>query len=907
MNKELSPNTTLSHYCVISKLGAGGMGEVYRALDTRLDRAVAIKVLPAEFAKDADRLKRFEQEARATSALNHPNILTIYDIGEHEGAPFIVAELLEGEELRAQLDNGALPVRKATEYAQQITAGLAAAHEKGIVHRDLKPENLFVTKDGRVKILDFGLAKLKPQKLAGGMDSEAPTLKPLTDPGVIMGTVGYMSPEQVRGRETDHRSDIFSFGVILYEMLTGQRAFHGDSLIEVMNAILKEEPPEFGETKGQTNPQLEMIVRRCLEKQPERRFHSAHDLGFALEALSSGSFGGSFGSSSPQLQTAAAVPAVTEKMGAARGYGRERLIWLAATVLLALTALVAAWAYFSRQPEERAAIRFTIVPPEKATDYGRAVISPDGRKLIFTASSEGKSQIWLRPMDGFTEHPLSGTEGSFNYFWSPDSRSIGFFAGGKLKKIDVAGGTPQTLCNIAGKVNAGGGSWGSDGVILYVAADILYRVPATGGEPVPVIGGGPTTAPGGYRQNSPMVRPYFLPDGRHFLHYAKASQEPGIYLASLDGKEERRLLAADNDGIYAPAASGDVSKGWLLFLREGALLAQPFDARRLTLTGEPLPIADQVEGWGFSVSDTGILVYQSRRTDEVTQLGWIDRTGKPLESIGATGPYLNHPRLSPDGKRVVIARLDGKTRRQDLYVIDLARGTESRLTFDPADDTLPIWSHDGNRIVWASNRTGTHQLYQKLASGVGQDELLLQSDAPLFPGSWSADGKFLLYGRTDPKAGDDLWFLPLEGDRKPFPFLQTPFRDTDAQFSPDGRWIAYQTNESKRSEVYVQTFPVSGGRWQVSTSGGHHPQWRSDGKELFYCSTDGKLMAVDVKRGGAFEAGLPKTLFNLSDAKVYNADYAATATGERFLFVRKLQEGSPAPFSVVVNWTAGAK
>ena len=890
-----------NHYEIIAPLGAGGMGEVWRARDTRLNREVAVKVLPASFAQDTDRLLRFEQEALATSALNHPNILTVYDIGDQEGAPYIVAELLEGEELSELIKQGAIITRKAIDYARQVAEGLTAAHAKGVIHRDLKPENLFVTTDGRVKILDFGLAKLRPQQI-GGIDKDAPTQKRITDPGVIMGTVGYMSPEQVRGQETDHRSDIFAFGVILYEMLTGQRAFRGDSAIEVMNAILKEEPPDFGETKERISPQLEMIVRRCLEKQSERRFHSAHDLSFALEALSSGSFW----SSSSRLQTAAALPAVTERMVAARWLSRERLIWLSVTVLLALTALTATWANFSRQPAELAALRFTIIPPEKATNYGRAVISPDGRNLIFTGVSEGKSEIWLRPLDGFTAHPMSGTEGSFNYFWSPDSRSIGFFAGGKLKKIDVAGGTPQTLCKIGSNVNTGGGSWGSDGVIVYVAADVMYRVPATGGEPIPVIGGEPATSPGGYRQNSPMVRPYFLPDGRHFLHYAKTSQEPGIYLASLDGKEGRRILSADSDGIYAASASGDASKGWLLFMREGALLAQPFDAGRLNLTGEPFPITDQVEAWSFSVSDTGILVYQSRRIDEVTQLGWVDRAGKPLESIGSSGPYQNHPRLAPDGKRVVVARMDAKTRRQDLYVIDLTRGAESRLTFDPADDSLPVWSRDGNRIVWASNRTGTHQLYQKLASGVGQDELLLQSDAPLLPSSWSADGKFLLYARTDPKSSDDVWVLPLEGDRKPFPYLQMPFWETEAQFSPDGRWIAYRTNESGKSEVYVQTFPASGSRWQVSTNGGHHPQWRGDGKELFYCSTDGKLMAVDVKRGDSFEAGLPKTLFNLSEAKVYYADYAVTSDGQRFLFALKVQEGSPAPFSVVVNWAARA-
>src|SRR5215813_7631916 len=415
-NMIITPGTRFNHYEVISQLGAGGMGEVYLAEDPRLGRQVAIKLLPAEFARDSDRLRRFEQEARATSALNHPNILTVYDIGAHEGSPYIVAELLEGEELSELIKQGAIAPRKAVDYARQIAEGLAAAHAKGVVHRDLKPENLFVTNDGRVKILDFGLAKLRQQQY-GGIDKDAPTQKRITDPGVIMGTVGYMSPEQVRGQETDHRSDIFAFGVILYEMLTGQQAFRGDSAIEVMNAILKEEPPEFSTSKEQISPQLEMIVRRCLEKQPERRFHAAHDLGFALEALSSGSFGGNFGSSSQRLQTSAVSPAVTERMVAARWLSRERMIWLAGTVLLALTALGAAWAYFSRRPTDNVVLRFTITPPEKANNYGRAVISPDGRNLIFTGVSEGKSEIWLRPLDGFTAHPLSGTEGSFNYFW----------------------------------------------------------------------------------------------------------------------------------------------------------------------------------------------------------------------------------------------------------------------------------------------------------------------------------------------------------------------------------------------------------------------------------------------------------------------------------------------------------
>ena len=889
-----------NHYEIIAPLGAGGMGEVWRARDMRLNREVAIKALPASFAQDADRLRRFEQEARATSALNHPNILTVYDIGDHEGAPYIVAELLEGEELSELIKQGAIAPRKAVDHARQIAEGLAAAHAKGIVHRDLKPENLFVTNDGRVKILDFGLAKLRPHQFSG-VDKDAATQKRITDPGVIMGTVGYMSPEQVRGQETDHRSDIFAFGVILYEMLTGQRAFRGDSAIEVMNAILKEDPLEFSQTTGQIGPQLEMIVRRCLEKQPERRFHSAHDLSFALEALFSGSFGGSFSSLNPRLQTEAVLPAVTERIGGARGYGRKRLVWLAATVLLALMALAAALAYFSRQPAENAALRFIIAPPEKASDHGRAAISPDGRNLVFQCVSEGKIQLWLRPMGDFTAHPLSGTEGGFGYFWSPDSRSIGFFAQGKLKKIDLAGGMPQTLCNVPSGVR--GGAWGREGVILILTVGVIYRIPATGGEPSPVIDGETASAV------FDGVRPYFLPDGRHFLYYAIAkspSQESGIYLASLEERKGRRLLAADRDGIYAASVLGVAGNGWLLFGRQGELLAQPFDVRRLTLTGEPFPVADQVEIGSFSASDTGILVYQSRRSDDIAQLGWVDRAGKVLESVGAEGSGLFSPKLAPDGKRVAIARWQDKKRQYDIFVIDLMRGAQSRLTFDPDDDKSPIWSHDGSRIAWYSNRAGANQFYQKSASGVGEDALLLQSDSPMSPSSWSADGKFLLYNRYDPKSDIDVWVLPLEGDRKPFPFLQTRFRENDAVFSPDGSWIAYRSNESGKNEVYVQTFPAADGKWQISINGGQQPQWRSDGKELFYISADRKLMAVDIRSGATFEAGRPKTLFDFAAAKSSDNSYEASADGQRFLLLRTLQSFPTAPFSVAVNWTAEA-
>jgi eukaryotic-like serine/threonine-protein kinase len=892
----LAVGTRLNHYEVRGPLGAGGMGEVYRALDTRLDRAVAIKVLPADFAKDVDRLRRFEQEARATSALNHPNILTVYDIGHHEGSPYFVAELLEGEELRAQLNDGPLPVRRAVEYAQQIAAGLAAAHEKGVVHRDLKPENLFITKEGRVKILDFGLAKLKPQKL-GGVDSEAPTLKPLTHPGVVMGTVGYMSPEQVRGQEADHRSDIFSFGIILHEMLSGKRTFTGDSLVELMNAILKEEPAELSETNAKVSPALDKIVRRCLEKKPEMRFQTASDLGFALGTLSSLAER----PSGARLDTATAATESTA-VSTARWFGNARL-WMITTAVAAMGLLLAlpfAVKYLRQSPPVAPTVaRFTIAAPEKATAIQSPELSPDGRNLVFAAFTEGRWSLWLRPLGSLTARPLPGTQGVDGLpFWSPDSRSLGFFAGGELRKLELAGGAPQTLCKLpAGVGSLAGGTWNRDGVILFSDSPGIYRVPATGGEPALVLGSG---------QPGLHLWPVFLPDGRHFLFVRPTEAAAAeIHLAALDRQQTTRLLAADSQARYV--------NGHLLFGRAGALLAAPFDAGGLKLTGEPFVVTDKVRVIGspsrgdFSVSENGSLVYDPNAPPDNQQLTWLDRAGKPLGTVGPAGEY-GAPRLSPDGKRVAVARRDPQTRTWDIYMIDLARGVGSRLTFDPGDDRFPGWSPDGNRIVWRANRGGAFQLYQKLASGVGPEELLYKEDFPLAPGSWSADGRFLLYTRVDPQTRGDLWVLSLAGDRRPALFLQTPFSEANGRFSPDGRWIAYTSDDQGRSEVYVQTFPASGGKWQISTSGGLQPWWRSDGKELYYDSADGKLMAVEVKPGGGFEASAPRSLFDLAPTRALGgASYAVTAAGDRFLFVTAREEAASLQFTVVVNWAAEAK
>lgn len=884
--------TRLGVYEVVAPLGAGGMGEVYRARDERLGRDVAIKVLPADFAKDADRLKRFEQEARATSALNHPNILTVYDIGTHEGAPYIVEELLEGEELRAQLDEGAIAPKKAIEYARQIADGLAAAHAKGIVHRDLKPENLFITKDDRVKILDFGLAKLRSQP-NDPVDSQVPTQKKITDPGTVMGTVGYMSPEQVRGQDVDHRSDIFSFGVILYEMLSGRRTFTGDSAIEVMNAILKEEPPELNETNAKISPALEKIVRRCLEKKPERRFHSAHDLGFALEALS-----GSAGVSPAQ---AGFQPAPAGRMPALPGT-RERLAWIAAAVLLLglLLALPFAVKYLRQSPPAApVAGRFTIAAPEKATNIEAPELSPDGRHLVFIATTEGRNRLWLRPLGSLTAQPLPGTEGVFGLpFWSPDGRSLGFAAGGELRKLDLAGGAPQMLCRLPADVGLSvGGTWNRGGVILFSATAGIYRVLATGGESALAL-----------RSDQPSLYrwPVFLPDGRHFLVRRVLTPEAAeIQLAALDSQETTRLLAADSQARYA--------NGHLLFVRAGALQAQPFDADSLKLTGEPFVVADKVRvavnarGY-FSVSDNGSLVYDPNALADNQQLTWLDRAGKPLGTVGPTGEY-EYPRLSPDGKRVAVARRDPQSQNWDIYVIDLARGASSRLTFDPGDDRYPVWSPDDSHIAWSANRDGAFQIYQKLANGVGQEELLRNEDVRIGATSWSADGRLLLYSRIDPKTRQDLWVLPLAGDHQPSLFLQTPFTENHGRFSPDGRWIAYTSADQGRFEVFVQTFPASGGKWPISTSGGQQPWWRSDGKELYYLSLDAKLMAVEVKPGGSFEAGAPRALFDLAPVRALGgiSSYAVTAAGDRFLFVTAREEAASLQFTVVTNWTAELK
>jgi eukaryotic-like serine/threonine-protein kinase len=879
------------------------MGEVYLAEDTKLSRKVAIKLLPAEFTRDAGRVRRFEQEARAASALNHPNILTIFEIGEADGAHYIATEFIDGQTLREYLSGERLAPAAALEIATQIAAALAAAHEAGIVHRDIKPENVMLRRDGIVKVLDFGLAKLIEQRPAA-VDTEASTItKVNTSPGTVMGTVGYMSPEQVRGQEADHRADIFSFGVILYEMLSNRRAFSGDSAVEVMNAILKEEPPKIDETNTKISPQLEKIVRRCLAKHPERRFQSASDLGFALESLSS--------TSSSRLETQAAMSAAPGNVDTLSGGKRERLAWILAAALL-LVILGFAWAYFVRQSEtnDPRSMKYSLLPPVKAS-FGQIAVSPDGRHLAFTAATGGKVQLWVQLLNSTEARLLAGTQDSTFLFWSPDSRFIGFFADGQLKKIEATGGPVQTLCDTGGAPL--GGAWNRDGEILFgELGGGLFRISATGGEVTKV------TTPDRSRNEFTHFLPTFLPDGRHFLYNIMSGRKEtrGVYLGSLDGTIKRRLL--DTITVIKYIAGGPASDpGWLLFGRDGALLARPFDTSRLDFTGEPFSLADKIGrdiigGPGiFSVSDNGILVSDPRFNQRLRrQYRWVDRRGQTINSLDAPPGYFTLW-LSGDEKRFIADRTDPLTGAIDLWLYDASGGKEQRFTLDPETDYFPVWSPDGSLIAWSSARDVVSNLYQKAASGAGEETQLLKSDYDAVPTDWSRDGRFIIYSQIDPKTKEDVWVLPMSGsgETKPFSVIRTDARESAGTLSPDGRWLAYVSDVSGRMEVYVQSFPDGGGKRQVSTGGGKGPRWRRYGRELFYYSLEGKLMAVPVRSGENFDMDAAVSLFEFRAGipPFHFAPYAVTADGQRFLINEVVVTEPNTPLTVVTNWTSGIK
>ena len=863
------------------------MGEVYQARDMELGREVAVKVLPSSFSADRTRLHRFQQEACAAGALNHPNVLIVHDIGAHDGSPYVVSELLEGETLRRRIGGTPLGQRRAIDYALQIANGLAVAHEKGIIHRDLKPDNIFVTNDGRVKILDFGLAKLT--QLDGNQSqTDVPTRRVDTDPGVVMGTVGYMSPEQLKGHQVDQRSDIFSFGAILYEMLSGRRAFHGESAAETMSAILKEDPPELSDTNRTVSPALERLVTHCLEKNPESRFHSARDLAFALDALSGTS-------SSFDKTTPVAMPSI-------RSGTRERFMWITAVAFLLIALLGLLFWNFRRAPQQARTMRFFISPAEQ-TSFTGSEISPDGSRMIIgVRESTGKALLWVRSLDSLTMYPLSGTEGGMYPFWSPDSRSIAFYAEGKLKKIDVSGGPAQTLCD-AGV--GSGGTWSANGVIVFSpdTASSLYRISSSGGLQERI------TTLDETRQEVSHKHPQFLPDQKHFLFLAQSAraENSAIYIGALDSKEIKLVVNTRARARYMPP-------GYLLFLRDRTLMAQSFDANQLTLAGEPFPLAEHVGfnavlgNAAFSVSENGSFTYMTGSIGG-GQPGLYSRDGKRISSVGPPGEYFNLY-LSPDEKRVAVAVSDPQTGARDVSLLDIASGTPTRFTFSLSEDFLPVWSPDGTRIVFSSDREGPGNLYQKSASGAGNEELLFQSTERKWPGDWSRDGRFIICTNRSPTTKDDLWVLPMTGDQKPFLYLQSLNNEDHPRFSPDGRFVAYTSDERGKWEVYVQTFPASGGKWIVSVNGGAQPRWRRDGKELFFIAPDRKMMAADVKlEGSVFEAGVPKVLFQTNVVSYPNPRnvYDVSADGQRFIIVTPPEETSSTPIIVVANWTTDLK
>ena len=889
---------TISHYKVISKLGAGGMGEVYRARDARLDRDVAIKVLPTSFANEPDRLLRFEQEARATSALNHPNILTVYDTGSHEGSPFIVAELLEGEELRQLLNDGPLPQRKAVDFAQQIASGLAAAHEKGITHRDLKPENLFVTADGRVKILDFGLAKLRPQR-SEPAGSGVATQKAITDAGVVMGTVGYMSPEQVRGQEADHRSDIFSFGVILYEMLTGRRAFLRETMAETMTAILKEEPEEVTEINSRVPPQLQRIVSRCLEKKPERRFQSASDLGFAIEALST--------PSGVRLDTAGALSVVIESTLKGRLFGNALLAWIVAAVLLLglLAALPLAISKLRQtKPESPAVVRYDIQPPEKtALNLSRSpaiTLSPDGTTVVFVGVSEGISRLYVRRRDDPAVRALAGTEGASDPVFSPNGKLIAFIADSALKKVPMDG--PVTSLVKVG--DARGSSWASEETLVYSpgADTALFQISANGGEPEQV-------SKLDESKNERTHRwPQVLPGAKAVLFTVGTLDSPDSYeLANIEAVilatgERRVILQGANMARYA-------ADGHLVFARGGGLYSVGFNADTLTAQGTPEPILQGVSGdqttgaVHFSLAGDGTFAYiPARPGANQRRLVWADRGGN-LQPINLPAGQYNDIRISPDGSR--LALLVGSSGSGDVWVYDFARATSTRLTFNVANAS-PVWSADSKSIFYTEiGRTGNRTtILRKPADGSREAEAVASLTNSAYIKAIGADGASAVLDYKIQTDRADIVGFNLGQEAQISELVTTPFNDYGAALSTDRRWLAYQSNESARPEIYVRDLSGSGGRWQISTEGGEEPHWSPDGRELYYRNND-LFMSVAVETRPTFQAGTPKTLFSGTYNLRSNSgvSYDVDPKGGRFLMIRPAEDSaSPAQVRVVVNW-----
>ena len=919
----LEPGSRLGIYEIRSALGAGGMGEVYRARDIKLDRTVAVKVLPDAVAHDSERLARFDREARLLAQVNHPHIAGIYGLEDDGGRKFLVLEFVDGESLAERLSSGPLPVAESLRLARQLVDALEAAHERGVIHRDLKPANIMITGDGQVKVLDFGLAK-QVETVSQPELSQSPTLSfGGTRAGVILGTAAYMSPEQVRGRPADKRSDVWAFGCVLYEMLTAKRAFtpatgtsargstsDAEEISDTLASILRADP-NLAALPAETPPQARTIVARCLEKDRKARIPDMSVIRFMLDGT---------------LATAASAPETTRSGG-----GRAAVVWKAAAVLFFATSVAAIALLWPRAAPAPLPMRFLIEPPPGGAfssgtvgRYGAfARISPDGSTIAFTARDRtGRTTLWVRPIESLASRELQGTDGAGWPFWSPDSREIAFSVPGKLLRVQVATGTVQTIATFPNPLVVGrGGAWSKDGVIVFNnGPGPLQRIAASGGQPSRLF---PLAA--GINHSFPS----FLPDQHHFVfHFSddNAPERAGLYLSSLDGGEPTRLLAADTGGVFAARWSR------LLFVRQGTLLAQPFDATTLTLSGEAQPIAENVESAAapgvvaFSVSDDGNLAYGlGMNSGPGLALTWVDRSGKTLARVGPQGDYRGID-LTPDGKRVAVHRHD--VNGGDVWTGDATSGAISRLTFDAGvDNSSPIWSPDGTMVAFSARRDRKWSLFRKRADGIGASEQLVEvADAMAMPMAWTPDGSALLYevGRASPSGSGtgaltgsaDIWLLPLTRERKPAILLEGPRQQSHAQVSPNGRWLAYYSNETGRQEVFVESFPPGAGKWQISVDGGLFPRWRGDSRELYFMSlvSGGKMMAVDiVSDRAALEYGTPKELFNTEYVNLahppgmpYHA-YSVSPNGQQFLIPRlAFTNLEAARIAVVLNWQAAA-
>ena len=907
----LAVGARLGSYEILSALGAGGMGEVYRARDTQLDREVAIKVLPQTFVADTERVARFEREAKVLASLNHPHIAGVYGLDEADGVRALVMELVEGDDLAERLTRGPIPLDEALAIAKQVAEALEAAHEHSVIHRDLKPANIKLRPDGTAKVLDFGLAKAMEPAGASSMDAIAsPTITSpalMTGIGVLLGTAAYMSPEQARGKGVDKRSDIWAFGCVMYEMLTGKRAFDGEDMTDVLGAVVRLEP-DWNAVPSDVPPAVRTLLRACLVKDRRQR---VGDMSTVLFVVAN--------TASLDATAPGEAQAATLGSGKAAKQSWRRMVATAAAALVAGAAL-AQW-YFRRAPTAattgQAPVRLSLVP---AADVALAagvnqlvpVVSPDGRRVAFSASRPGEPiRIWVRSLDSLDARPLPGTDNARGPFWSPDSGSLAFFSDSKLKTIDASGGPVQTVSEVRQHSTIRGASWSRTGTILFAGrTGGLMKVTAGGGEPTPA------TVVDTTNGDASHAFPTFLPDGRQFLYVSRPSNT--LWLGTLDSREATRLFSSDSQAFYAD--------GYILFARQGTLLAQPYDVGRATLAGAPTPIADRlavdpiVGASAFSSSETGVLVYRTGAGSSQTQLLWVDRAGNEISKIGKADRYRN-PELSNDGTRIALEAADSGNRTQDLSILDLPGGAASRFTVDRGNDVYPVWSPDDSRIAFGSDRQGgIYKLYEKMSNGSPGEKLLLPSTgAPDLngPWDWSPDGKWLLFRNMSPETGiANTGILSLSGDpaiRNLFPRSDF-FHQSSAQISPNGRWVAYHSSETGRFEVYVARFPNPSGGQPISTGGATHPRWGDDSRELFYYAADGRIMAVPISGTTTLEVGTPDPLFTArllgGPAAVagFRAQYDVSAKGQRFLLNVPVDETPEfTAITVVLHWTAGLR